>query len=922
MKQTISSTLRPLYTITEKWFSASLNKFAEVLTDNLITRAEQSNVTSVQSDCFSALNSLRKSSDNAIQAFLKSLAGDFHSSPKNQVQIEKISDFSLSSKKIKDELNLVATKDLEENLSFETAVEKITKQHREAFEHLEIRITEKLKQHNEQIAKTPLSAENILRAFRDSMKKFDFSPEIRIHTYKLFEQFLSNHISELLEQLNDALISQGILPKIKTSYALKKAPKDSTNAAPESSETQQETAAEPTEQAPPAPGGISQFINNPTPYATPQATTIPQASAAPRPGTTAPASSAVNSSPAASLNNRYLNLARQLSGSGIAQGVSKTPPDMPPVNTPINNQTAINTGNSTLPEQGVTTANKQLNSLLNQTSHRASHEDTQNNLLSLQQIYASKQQNISLINTAKFVNKYDTSTDELINALMGIQYNYADVTDSGTSAKTPHSVHRQIKANILASTNKSPETTQLKNKRLYLIDMIEDLFTHIADNKKLSLSAKGLFRRLMIPIIHLALVDDTFINNTKHPARLFLDDFADASLGASDEQSNEDNPVYLKLKKMATQLGRENKINTSIFTELHTDLQRFINYRKQLANNSSVSSRTSVKMKIDAIVKHCTKDKNIPQGIDLILNKIWKNVMLNIYLDDSCDSDERERTTAFVNSLIFSVQRAQTDIAKNRLERLIPIIKQEMEAGLIRINCPWTLKQKISLYLQKFHQFALGAAYAEISKDSPVETQHENENEAVIYKNELFDDADSSSNNEPPQPSTISDELILFDQEINTIAPATIVNSIEEAFTQSSKDSQPEPESPNKLLEATHKAENPQPEKQSKTDFELIRLVSNSYKMTPVDDQYTSATKNLETGCWLEFRFKYHFSRAQITWVEDDKSLFNCLTQNNRVIEISLAALSDSFRLGVCSVIPSSVIDDAIQAVSNDLHND
>ena len=69
--------------------------------------------------------------------------------------------------------------------------------------------------------------------------------------------------------------------------------------------------------------------------------------------------------------------------------------------------------------------------------------------------------------------------------------------------------------------------------------------------------------------------------------------------------------------------------NNVFFSDLHDDLERFIQYRKQQANIKSPSSRSQIEKKIDAVILYHTQDHEIPDNLMLILNKVWKKVMLN-----------------------------------------------------------------------------------------------------------------------------------------------------------------------------------------------------------------------------------------------------------------------------------------------------
>ena len=903
MKHAISPLLSPIYALTEQWFSISLEQYVEQLNEALIEKAESSNSVSMQSNCFAALHNIKSKQNEAVKLFFASLGKHFCTSNNYPGLFDNSPGLPL--KKYK--LNLIATKDLEENLSFINAKDKLNKQNKEAFEHLEIRIFELLKNSDETLAKSPLNAENILNAFRDSVDVINFSPDLRIVAYKYFEQYLSQNIAQLLETLNKKLIAQGILPSIETDYCIKKQPKTSS-----STEKNEPVATEQT---------VTETNVQKIKSAIPDAADQLPAANIPMPQTTNQQSSTMTGAPTSpseaqtsALNSRLLELARQITQSRgqtqqIADASNAHQDASSPASSastqsqqPLQNNTIIDSPLMQQPTGNIST-HKGQHSLGHLINSSATPQASLNNnpLLSLEQQYAQKNNNISNLISSNMVNQHRVSTTELVSALKSIQsFLISEDTGSQSSAQ---SIRAQLKENILAPTNKSFNSTELNHNKLYLVDMIEDIFDNISQNKELSTTGFNLLKRLTVPVMQLTLVDENFIADKQHPARAFLDDFSNATLGIIDTQEKQHDAFYLKLSDIAARLNSEENIDSAVFKESHKQLNHFIARRKQQANTRSHASKSAIEAKIDAILDYCIKGKQLPDGIVVILKRIWKNVMLDIYSDSNCTEDDKEKATAFINSLIFSIKPAQSAIDKQRLEKIIPIINEELEDGLIRINYPYTTKTKVSQYLHKFHTLALGTGPA-----TKIQTGDNNDDlhHAITANQEI-------------ETRLIKDELISVDNHINKKQSEKVTDSLEEAFIAPQKtDNSTTQESLKHTLEHINTAPPSieRPEKQSKTDFELIRLVNNSYKMSLVNDEYTQQTKQLGEDSWLEFRFAERYSRARITWIGDDHSQFNCLTENNRVINMTLEALSDSLRKGIGNIIhSSSIIDDAITSL-------
>ncbi|MCU7801079.1 MAG: DUF1631 domain-containing protein [gamma proteobacterium symbiont of Lucinoma myriamae] len=307
-------------------------------------------------------------------------------------------------------------------------------------------------------------------------------------------------------------------------------------------------------------------------------------------------------------------------------------------------------------------------------------DSNENELLALEKFYFKKNQDISNLINLNLINQYESSTTELINAIYSMQskidLSKEAIRHSGIS------IRNQISEKIVSQANKSPKNTELINNKLHIIDIIEDIFAHISVNKELSSTALYLIRSLILPILQLAIADDFFIHNKYHPARDFLYTFSNASLGLINNQSKENNPLYLKLKRIAIDLNQANPLSTADFRQADNELKEFISYQKKNANTQSHSSERFLEAKIHSEIESCIKNKQVPDGIMTILNKVWKNVMLDIYSDDSCNEDDREKATTFINSLLFSIKPSKTDIEKRRLEKIMPVINQELEDGM------------------------------------------------------------------------------------------------------------------------------------------------------------------------------------------------------------------------------------------------
>ena len=86
---------------------------------------------------------------------------------------------------------------------------------------------------------------------------------------------------------------------------------------------------------------------------------------------------------------------------------------------------------------------------------------------------------------------------------------------------------------------------------------------------------KVLIGRLQIPILKVAILDSSFFNHKKHPARQLLDSISKASLGWSDDQQLED-ILIKKLEKIVDFLLLEFDQDIAIFEQALDEFQQFL----------------------------------------------------------------------------------------------------------------------------------------------------------------------------------------------------------------------------------------------------------------------------------------------------------------------------------------------------------
>jgi len=297
------------------------------------------------------------------------------------------------------------------------------------------------------------------------------------------------------------------------------------------------------------------------------------------------------------------------------------------------------------------------------------------------------------------------STNDVISSLSQLQ-NTPEVTGQYDTSQGSGTTTSNLLKIALTESLKSHQQKQAINQNDdNLIDVIGMLFDFILDDDKLTDSVKSLISRLQIPIIKIALQDNVFFKNKNHPARKLLNELANAGLGVTNNVSVQNNPLYLKLENIVNHISNEQteKCDAEFFESLLENLHRFLNQFNQGLKNKKVPSKDAALKLVTTELSSRISTKELPHNIILLLERVWKDVMFDIFFTDGMESDEWDMAMTFVDTLIWSINPKLDVQGQKQLVRVIPGILNALNAGLDRVHYPNDLREQILQDLQNCH---------------------------------------------------------------------------------------------------------------------------------------------------------------------------------------------------------------------------
>lgn len=181
--------------------------------DTLFASAEKAESSTRQTTFFQAMRELRLQRGEIERAFLSHFTQSYADTIDPLATVGGRASFA-STQDL--ELALIAAQDMEEELAVTNVIEKVKTQCREELYALDRRIGSILCDQDLTRSKNPLRPEIIGHAFRAACKEFDTDIEVKLTLYKLLDRFLSTEMNRVYHDINQYLIGEGVLPRIKT----------------------------------------------------------------------------------------------------------------------------------------------------------------------------------------------------------------------------------------------------------------------------------------------------------------------------------------------------------------------------------------------------------------------------------------------------------------------------------------------------------------------------------------------------------------------------------------------------------------------------------------------------------------------------------------------------------------------------------
>jgi len=608
----------------ESFFSSHLDEMFKQADEHLFKAAEEADNTAEQNIQFECMSAVRVNKPIIQQEFVNELGSylqavsELDELPEKKQQKDK----SLS-------LGLVEQNEMDEMVTLTSISSKAAMDNSESINHLILRLNE-LAQYNDHIFHgEALEPKRLCDAIHEAVSKTDLIDSNKLIVYRFFNDALIKKLVDLYDKLNGLLIENDILPVIDYTSTMAHHEPMPQQAPEYEEEVEQPPAPQGGGQVPPS--GRRSFGSGMQGYSSAGGGAPAQGGApagGPPPGMqTQPNGQAGGQGAPAGGGGP-----RRAFGSGI-QGYSQQAPSAP------GGQNMGPSGQAYSAGVPVGEVRQSIENFVGGTSADVSSGSDG---------YYSSQQ--------------------VMTALTDMQ------APAGELSQTPLVFDaNQIKKAVLASIGEADGgavTKAVHHVSEKTIDFIKLIFDGIIEEDSITDEIKTLLLSLQIPIIKAAMLDAEFFVDDLHPARQLLDKIAEAGVGVSEHTD----PVYVSIEAIVRKLLNDYDEDVVAFTVALSELSDLTEEIYRNARETEVESQKTVKLAhaksvVLQEIRKITIGKELPEGIRILVLKIWPSMMFNHFLKNGKANDEWVELLMILQKIIESVQpvRSLADLEELRL---------------------------------------------------------------------------------------------------------------------------------------------------------------------------------------------------------------------------------------------------------------
>ncbi|HRH17233.1 MAG TPA: DUF1631 family protein [Aquabacterium sp.] len=249
-----------------------------------------------------------------------------------------------------------------------------------------------------------------------------------------------------------------------------------------------------------------------------------------------------------------------------------------------------------------------------------------------------------------------------------------------------------------------------------VIDIVAALFDQVLADPKVPPQMARQISRLQLPVLRVALKDQSFFHSRRHPVRRLINRMASLSSSFDELDQGDGREFIEQVTRLVTEIVEGEFDQIQLYEEKLTELEHFAEQQtvKEIEENAAVATMLSgreadlrVQQRYMQKVQRELADLEIPEFVKTFLAQIWTQVQVMIVAQHGPESDQVVRMKQAAHTLVMSVQPKGHPSLRAAFLKQLPQLMKDLNEGLEMIQWAAQAKQDFFAQLLPLHAEAL-----------------------------------------------------------------------------------------------------------------------------------------------------------------------------------------------------------------------
>jgi hypothetical protein len=256
-----------------------------------------------------------------------------------------------------------------------------------------------------------------------------------------------------------------------------------------------------------------------------------------------------------------------------------------------------------------------------------------------------------------------------------------------------------------------------------VIDVVGSLFDQILSDSRVPPQMARQIARLQLPVLRVALVDQTFFSTRRHPVRRFINRIASLACAFEEFEDGPGRQFLSRVSQLVQEIVDGDFDQVELYTQKLQELERFIQEQTegavvQSGAASTLASKESelrIQQRYMLQLQGALEPLALPAYLSEFLSQVWSQALV-IALRQDPESDRAKRFRRVGRDVVMSVQPKGSPAMRKRFLMQLPPLMKDLNEGMQLIGWPEAAQREFFGKLLPAHAESLkGAPMTELA---------------------------------------------------------------------------------------------------------------------------------------------------------------------------------------------------------------